>query len=36
VQVELRVPREAVAAVLEATANGAALAVVPDDEPVAP
>jgi hypothetical protein len=36
VQVELRVPREAVAAVLEATANGAALAIVPDDEPVAP
>ncbi|PPF61540.1 hypothetical protein C5E11_14545 [Clavibacter michiganensis] len=34
-QVELRVPRESVASVLEAMANGAALAIVPDDEPVA-
>jgi hypothetical protein len=34
VQVELRVPRESVASVLEATANGAALAIVPDDEPL--
>jgi hypothetical protein len=34
-QVELRVPRQAVASVLEAMANGAALAVVPDDEPLA-
>jgi hypothetical protein len=34
VQVELRVPRQAVASVLEAMANGAALAVVPDDEPL--
>jgi hypothetical protein len=34
-QVELRVPRQAVASVLEAMANGAALAVVPDDESLA-
>jgi hypothetical protein len=34
-QVELRVPRESIASVLEATANGAALAIVPDDEPLA-
>lgn len=34
-QVELRVPRESVASVLEAMANGAALAIVPDDEPLA-
>lgn len=34
-QVELRIPRESVASVLEAMANGAALAVVPDDEPLA-
>jgi hypothetical protein len=34
VQVELRVPRQAVASVLEAMVNGAALAVVPDDEPL--
>jgi hypothetical protein len=34
-QVELRVPRQSVASVLEAMANGAALAVVPDDEPLA-
>jgi hypothetical protein len=35
VQVELRVPRQSVASVLEAMANGATLAVVPDDEPLA-
>ncbi|WP_202566253.1 hypothetical protein [Agreia sp. COWG] len=34
VQLELRVPRDSVAAVLEATANGAKLAIVPDDQPV--
>jgi hypothetical protein len=34
VQVELRVPRESIASVLEAMANGAALAIVPDDEPL--
>ena len=34
VQVELRVPRESVASVLAAMANGAALAIVPDDEPL--
>jgi hypothetical protein len=33
-QVELRVPRESVASVLEAMANGASLAVVPDGEPL--
>jgi hypothetical protein len=34
-RVELRVPRGSVASVLEAMANGAALAIVPDDEPLA-
>lgn len=34
IQVELRIPRESVASVLEAMANGATLAVVPDDEPL--
>jgi hypothetical protein len=34
-QVELLIPRESVASVLEAMANGAALAVIPDDEPLA-
>ncbi|WP_374946525.1 hypothetical protein [Agreia sp.] len=32
--VELRVPRDSVASVLEAMANGASLAIVPDNEPL--